>query len=142
MFDETATHLSLPCAATTEVDECVIAPIVADRLGHAVEGAAIVNVKVVKVAPLNLHPRPRARNLTFLKSTENATTMALSTFSHVLAAQSLRSGESTHELPDSRRKERIFGAEGSGRLTYPSKPKLGHDALPSAARSTSAGRWR
>ena len=70
-----------------------------------------------------------ARNLTFLKSTENATTMALSTFSHMLAAQSLRSGESVHELPDSRRKERIFGAEGSGRLTH-HKPKLEH-AKPS-----------
>ena len=63
-----------------------------------------------------------AHNITFNKSTVNATTMAISTFSHMLAAQSLRAGESEHTMPDSRRKERVFGAEGSGRLTH-YKPK-------------------
>ncbi|KAL1522538.1 hypothetical protein AB1Y20_017525 [Prymnesium parvum] len=58
-----------------------------------------------------------ARNIKFLKVTENATTMSLSTFQHVLTTQHLRSGEGERKMIDSRRRERVFGTEGSGRLT-------------------------
>eukprot|EP00327_Prymnesium_parvum_P016939 CAMPEP_0113279658 /NCGR_PEP_ID=MMETSP0008_2-20120614/27305_1 /TAXON_ID=97485 /ORGANISM="Prymnesium parvum" /LENGTH=848 /DNA_ID=CAMNT_0000129863 /DNA_START=26 /DNA_END=2570 /DNA_ORIENTATION=- /assembly_acc=CAM_ASM_000153 len=64
-----------------------------------------------------------ARNIKFGKRTVNATTMSLSTFQHVLTAQHLRSGEGELKMLDSRRRERVFGSEGSGRLTA-YKPKM------------------
>ena len=43
--------------------------------------------------------------------------MAISTFNHLLSAQHLRSGEGDIALRDSRRQERLFGNNGTGRLT-------------------------
>lgn len=61
-----------------------------------------------------------ARNLTFTenqKRHKNATTMAISTLNNLLALQYLRKGDGTISLPDGRRKERLFGEGGTGRLT-------------------------
>ena len=44
-----------------------------------------------------------------------STTAALSTLNNMLAAQYLRRGDGIIATPDSRRKERLFGAHGSGR---------------------------
>ena len=64
-----------------------------------------------------------ARNITFIRQGDNATTMALSTFSHLLSAQHLRSGEGERVLIDSRRQERVFGENGKGRMTTAGRPK-------------------
>ena len=60
--------------------------------------------------------------------------MALSTFSHLMAAQHLRSGEGERVMleSDSRRQERLFGVEGSGRLTTHKLKGEGECAGPSA----------
>ena len=41
-----------------------------------------------------------------------STTMALSTLRHLLVAQKLRRGDGPFALPDSRRRERLFGSVG------------------------------
>ena len=46
-----------------------------------------------------------------------STTMALSTLNKLLAAQVLRSGDGVFSIPESRRKERLFGASGAGRTS-------------------------
>ena len=58
-----------------------------------------------------------ATSITFNGSGVNATSMSRSTFTHLLSAQALRAGEGDVALPDSRRKERVFGQGGSGRMT-------------------------
>ena len=48
--------------------------------------------------------------------------MALSTFTHLVSAQHLRSGEGEHAMIESRRKDRVFGEAPEGRLTAHYKP--------------------
>ena len=73
-----------------------------------------------------------AHNITFYSESENRTTMAVSTFTHLLSAQHLRAGEGDIALPDSRRTERVFGSDGSGRMTS-HKPKLEHHGAPATS---------
>ena len=49
--------------------------------------------------------------------------MAISTFTNLSAIQYLRRGDGIREIRDSRRKDRVFGAQGLGRLTAPSSGK-------------------
>ena len=51
-----------------------------------------------------------------VKSKGYSTTMALSTLRKLLATQYLRRGDGVLTTPDARRKERLFGAGGTGRL--------------------------
>jgi hypothetical protein len=46
-----------------------------------------------------------------------STSLALSTLRHLLGASYLRRGDGIRTMPDSRRNERLFGAEGTGRVT-------------------------
>ena len=50
-----------------------------------------------------------------------STTMALSTLRKLLATQYLRRGDGIITTPDARRKERLFGVSGTGRLTHGSR---------------------
>ena len=52
-----------------------------------------------------------------VKTKGYSTTMALSTLRKLLATQYLRRGDGILTTPESRRKERLFGASGTGRLT-------------------------
>ena len=52
-----------------------------------------------------------------MKTTGYSTTMALSTLRKLLGTQYLRRGDGILTTPESRRKERLFGASGTGRLT-------------------------
>ena len=62
------------------------------------------------------------------------TTMALSTLNKLLGAQILRSGDGVHSIPESRRRERLFGASAAGRTKALSTgvkiEKLGKDYEP------------
>mmetsp|Transcript_4529 Transcript_4529/g.11256 ORF Transcript_4529/g.11256 Transcript_4529/m.11256 type:complete len:116 (-) Transcript_4529:152-499(-) len=60
--------------------------------------------------------------------------MALSVLRNLLVAKQLRSGDGVISTPASRRKERLFGTHGTGRVTLISKgtkiEKLGDDYNP------------
>lgn len=49
-----------------------------------------------------------------------STTMAISTLRKLLGKHHLRRGDGVFTTPDARRKERLFGSTGTGRLTLPS----------------------
>ena len=56
-----------------------------------------------------------------VKTTGYSTTMALSTLRKLLGTQYLRRGDGILTTTDSRHKERLFGAGGTGRLTLGSR---------------------
>ena len=56
-----------------------------------------------------------------VRSKGYSTTMALSTLRKLLSTQYLRRGDGILTTPDARRKERLFGAGGTGRLTHGSR---------------------
>jgi hypothetical protein len=52
-----------------------------------------------------------------------STAMAVSTLKNLLSIQYLRRGDGVFAVPDSRRRERVFGSTGSGRLSLPGTGK-------------------
>mmetsp|Transcript_7677 Transcript_7677/g.15984 ORF Transcript_7677/g.15984 Transcript_7677/m.15984 type:complete len:415 (-) Transcript_7677:70-1314(-) len=53
-----------------------------------------------------------------------STTLAISTLRNLLATRYLRRGDGVTSVPDSRRKERVFGADSIGRLALPASTKI------------------
>ena len=78
----------------------------ARRLKVSSSGVSIARQSTVKQGPSNL-----------IQTKGYSTTMALSTLNKLLAVRYLRRGDGIESLPASRRRERLFGANGSGRTS-------------------------
>ena len=74
------------------------------RLEFTKAGQTVIGLKAGKQGPMQLTTRK-----------QYSTTLALSTLNNLLVTQKLRAGEGPIKYPQSRRAERLFGAEGRTR---------------------------